>query len=184
MDKQCSLESEEYSFSTEMRTLMEAYKSKVSVSKNKVVVKREGRTSLPAETTIYFKDATAVSWGATVGRSWISFTVPGATSLGRNAVVTSNKVAVGFSGPYVPYDDSFSVVFGMKQENEARKHFNVIKKMFDEYKDRSVDAPVTMTAIQQESAVDKLRKLKELKDLGILNDREYEEKRQKLLAEI
>lgn len=175
---------EDYSFATEMRTLMEAYKSKVCVSKNKVVVKREGKTSLPAETTIYFKDATAVSWGTAVGRSWISFTVPGATSLGRNAVITSNKVAVGFSGPHIPYDDSFSIVFGMRQENEARKHFNAIKKIFDEYKDRSIDSPVSVTTIQQDSAMDKLKKLKELKEMGILSDAEYEEKRQKLLTEI
>lgn len=185
MEKQYGETSGEYSFATEMRTLMEAYKSVVRVSKNKVVVRREGKTSLPAETTIYFRDATAVSWGNSVGRSWISFTVPGATSLGRSAVVTSsNKIAVGFSGPNIPYEDSFSIVFGMRQENEAKKHFHAIKKMFDEYKEGSINTPISMTTVQQDSAVDKLKKLKELKDLGVLSDAEYEEKRRKLLSEI
>ena len=38
--------------------------------------------------------------------------------------------------------------------------------------------------IMQESSLDKLKKLKELYDLGILSKTEYEEKRQKMLNEL
>ena len=36
----------------------------------------------------------------------------------------------------------------------------------------------------KESSIDKLKKLKELHDMGIINDDEYSEKKNKLLSEI
>ena len=43
---------------------------------------------------------------------------------------------------------------------------------------------VVNNVVQEESAIEKLKKLKEIYDLNIITEEEYEEKRNKLLQEI
>ena len=176
-----------FKFCTSMRILTAHYESNVSVYDDKVVIERTGKTGgLPSDSTIYFRDATAVSWGEAVGRSWITFSVPGVVTRAQQVVTAVRPGQIAFApGPYIPYDDPFSVVFGLREEYESENNYQKIKKLFDAYKAKAAEqSAVSNTMIYQDSVMDKLRKLKELKDMGILNGEEYEEKRVKLLSEI
>ena len=181
------MEQVKYKFSTKMRILTASYETIVSVYEDRVVIKRIGRTGgLPSDSTISFRDATAISWGNAVGRSWITFTIPGTVTRGAQYVTTVRPGQFAFSGPYIPYEDPFSIVFGLYEVENAEYYFRKIKKLFDTYKTNTATEQNTVsnTTIYQDGVMDKLRKLKELKDLDILNEEEYEEKRIKLLSEI
>lgn len=181
------MEKAKYQFVAKMWTVTANYESHVCAYGDRVVITRTGRTGgLPSDSTIYFRDTTSVSWGSAAGRSWITFTVPGVAANGNQIVTAVQPGTIAFSGPNIPYQDPFSVVFGMNQENDARWYYGKIKAIFDEYKSNSaVQQPVMHTTqVYQDSVMDKLRKLKELKDMGVLNEAEYEAKRQKLIEEI
>lgn len=181
------MEKPKYQFVTKMWTVTANYESHVCVYDDKVIITRTGRTGgLPAESTVHFRDATSVSWGKAAGRAWITFTVPGMATSGHQVVTAVAPGTIVFDGPNIPYQDPFSIVFGMKQENDASWYYGKIKAVFDQYKaNTNTQKPIVQTIeARQDSVMDKLMKLKELKDVGILSDEEYEEKRKKLLSEI
>lgn len=56
--------------------------------------------------------------------------------------------------------------------------------IYNKYRNEKSRVGSEKMVIMQESSLDKLKKLKELYDLGILSKTEYEEKRQKMLNEL
>lgn len=180
------MEKSEFEFYSKVKTIQASYEINVAVYTDKVIVTRKGRTGgLPEDLTIRFRDTTSVSFGAAAGRSWVTFTVPGAAARGSNIVTAVTPGTIAMSGPYIPYNDPCSLVFGLWCEDDAKQMYKRIKRLFEEYKQIHGDEQaVVAQMIHQDSAVDKLKKLKDLKDLGILSDEEFEEKRKKLLDEI
>ena len=58
-----------------------------------------------------------------------------------------------------------------------------IQEIYQEFKNNHTPSAVN-NVVQGESAIEKLKKLKEIYDLNIITEEEYEEKRNKLLQEI
>lgn len=175
-----------HSFSTSLTIIGAHYESNVSVFSDKVLILRKGYTGkLPLESTIYFENTTAITFGHSF-RSWISFSVPGAYQAQSNVVtaIKPGQVVIGGNNP-IPYNDPFSVVFGSSNSDYAETHYQKIQKIYDEYKKAHHSSTSSVTnVVQQDGALDKIKKLRELYDLGILSTEEYEEKRLKLLNEI
>ena len=59
----------------------------------------------------------------------------------------------------------------------------IIQEIYHEFKNNHTPSAVN-NVVQGESAIEKLKKLKEIYDLNIITEEEYEEKRNKLLQEI
>lgn len=186
--KLAMVEGSVHTFDTSVKALGLEYDTSVYVFPDKIRIFRSGRLSgLPEENTIYFRDVTSVVSGDLNGIAWITFVIPGAGSVigGRqNAVAVGGGAITLTQTVTIPYNDPGAIVFARNEEHVAKREYQVIKEYYDSFK--SIEHPQVMTvnAVQQDSAVDKLKKLKELKDMGILSDEEYEEKRRKLLAEI
>lgn len=176
-----------HEFSTEVSGLLVKYTNWVYVFEDKVVVSRTGSFSinrLPGEITLFYKDISSMLFADEYGRARITITVPGMmASVTTASAVVGKGISIG--GAEMDYfSDPCTIVFGMHQVEKAREEYNIIRKAYDRFKSTVKDAAGAVVAVQQESAVDKLKKLKELKDMGIIDDFEYEEKRQKLLSEI
>lgn len=169
-------------FSTKLTIIQGSYTNNVMVYDDHVDITREGRTTLPKQLTIFFDTATSVFYGKNV-RPFISFTVPGRGS--DNHIVTALRPGESVipTGMQLSYNDPFTIIGGIHENLET--HYKIIKKVFDDYKKNVSAAPaINQTVVQQEDALDKLKKLKELYDLGVLTEAEFEEKKKKLLSEI
>ena len=168
-----------YQFTTKLRTIQESVRITVLVFKDHAVIQREGRTSHPRECSIDFRYTQDITFSHKT-REWITFHVAG--HVVSHTVVTAVKPGTITLGGYVPYEDPYSVVFGLSDPGEA--YYKKTKAVFDEFKANYVEPSIPATTIAEESALDKLKKLKELKDMGVLSDEEYEEKRKALLNQI
>lgn len=176
-----------HEFSTDVSGLLVNYTNLVCVFEDRVVILRNGNFSLnrlPGEITIFYKDISSILFADEYGRARITITVPGMmASVTTASAVVGKGISVG-GAEMDYYSDPCTIVFGMHQVEKAREQYNIIRKAYDKFKSTVKDAAGAVVAVQQDSAVDKLKKLKEIKDIGILSDSEYEEKRQKLLSEI
>lgn len=175
----------EYEFTSEMHTLIQHYTTCVYVFKDSVMINRVGTLNgLPSDITLYYRDITAIQLGSMSGRPRITFTVPG-MSIGSNALSAPVTKSVSIASANVDhYTDPCSIVFGLNEVGEAQKCCDIIKRYFHNYKANEQTTKLGAMVPQYDGPVDKLKKLKDLKDMGILSDAEYEEKRQKLLSEI
>ena len=81
-----------------------------------------------------------------------------------------------------PFDDEYSIIF-RKDNAQAEKYIRRIQEIYQEFKNNHTPSAVN-NVVQGESAIEKLKKLKEIYDLNIITEEEYEEKRNKLLQEI
>lgn len=176
-----------FEFKTGFSTLVQNYTCMVYVFQDRVVINRLGKLNgLPGDVTIYFRDVTSIQYAsAQMGmRPRISLTVPGSAMGSTTMAAPMTKNLTVASTNVNHYDDPCSIIFPLDPSEEAKKYCEMIKQYYNEYKANEQVPLQVATIIQQESAVDKLKKLKELKDMGILSDSEYEEKRQKLLYEV
>lgn len=174
-----------YFSSTKMSAVGGRYSTEVSVYSDRVTIRRKGATGgLPKEMILLFENIAAVISGSQSGRAWISFSVPGIYNATSNTVTAVKPGSITFTSK-IPYNDPCSVVYGMGEKQQAEKDCSEINKIFMKYKTAartkySAPAPVIM----QESALDSLKKLKELYSMGIITEEEYNEKREKLMASI
>ncbi len=178
-----------HSFSTNTHLIGSKYLTEVFVYSDRIVITRTGKTVLAKEMTISFDDITAITPGGPVwGNSWISFSVPGVQKVHQNTVMIgkpNRQGQVAFSGDARPFMDPCSVVYEKGQQEQALEDYRVINDIYMKYKTAMRDKHAgNVSAIMQESSLDQLKKLKELYDLGIINDAEYNEKREKLLQQI
>lgn len=174
-----------YQFSTKIMVLTGSFKTDVLVYEDHIDIMREGRTVLPKESTVFFETASTITHGYHV-RPYITFVVPGSQINSSQVVAALNPSQAMFATavPQLPYNDPFSVVGATNEKVQFEEHFNAIKSIFDKYKGLHARRELSQPVAEQDGPIDKLKKLKELADLGIISDSEYEEKRRKLLDQI
>ena len=121
-----------------------------------------GTSLTQGEKTIYFKDATGVQYK------------PSSVLDGYIQVETA---AGGVTSSYSQYSGENAIQFSGKERNEeAEIIVAFIKKKIDEIKNTPVGV-----AVQQTSPAEELKKFKELLDLGVISQEEFDEKKKELL---
>lgn len=76
------------------------------------------------------------------------------------------------------YGGENSIQFGSKVNDEAETVTNFIKQKIEEIK----NTPVGGTVIQQSTAADEVMKLKQLLDMGVISQEEFDKKKNELLG--
>lgn len=176
----------EYTFSVETRwTLFAKYTSHVTICHDKVKIERVGRVGdIPEEVTIRYDDVSSITYTKDTNAmvSYIAFV--GLSNCNSQSItgVSIGKTVVGGTSAN-PWSDPHGIVFKMDMYDEVKPYYKKMVEVFDEYK-RKHAMPSVQNVYANESAMDKLRKLKELRNLDIITDAEYKEKREKILAEI
>lgn len=176
-----------FEFSTTYGYLRGKTTANVQVFQDKIVIERDTKwANIPREMTLSFSDITSISYDENRSNAWISFAVSAtmpnseakpmqpmyAASRGE-IVITSGTKTAPFSAPY-------AIVFPKEQKADAKKYYDQLLSIHKKTKSTLTAA----TVINQESSLDKLKKIKELLDMGVLSQTEYEEKRQELLKQI
>lgn len=177
----------------------EKYEWTLKLFENRVEIVRNGRIRVggPAkENTIYFDDVTSVVYGTLdiIGGyidSWIVFIVPGAQS--TNGTMSTANITGNFSLSSMTtanvatdpqWENTHAVIRRDKKGKETLKpSFEIIREQYNKYK-QGQRKTVVLQSTNPESAYDKLKKLKELQEMGIISSEEYEEKRKILLADL
>lgn len=123
-----------------------------------------GSQSTQGEKTIYFKDAIGVQFK------------PSSVLDGYIQVETA---AGSMTSTSSQYGGENSIQFSGKRSNEeAEMIVEFIKNKIDEIK----NAPASGTVVQQVSAADELKKFKELLDIGVITQEEFDAKKKELLG--
>lgn len=73
-----------------------------------------------------------------------------------------------------PFGEAYAIIFPKAQKDEAKTYYKQLLELNKKARDQGKATP----AASQESTLDKL---KELLDMGVLSEDEYEEKRRELL---
>lgn len=122
-----------------------------------------GDSMTQGEKTIYYKDAIGVQFkpaSITDGYIQVETAVGGMTSVKSQ------------------YGGENSIQFGSKVNADAETVTNFIKQKIEEIK----NTPVGGTVIQQSTAADEVIKLKQLLDMGVLTQEEFDLKKKELLG--
>jgi len=177
----------------------EKYDWVLKLFENRVEIVRNGkiRAGGPAkEAIIYFDDVTSVVFGSCdiIGGTvdtWIAFIVPGVQN--TNATMSTTNITGGFSLSSVSsssvaeqpqWDNTYAVIRRDKRgEQTLKQAYEVIREYYDKYR-HSASADSAPQRNSVETPYEKLKMLKGLHDMGILNAEEYEEKRRVLLADL
>lgn len=162
----------------------------VRVYDNRVTIKRSGvlRPGLQENTTVYFEDVSSIKYGQSKEGCSIRFIMSNlqddAGSLTMvHKVGKNNAVAFSGSGSEILTPNNISYYLADKGDR-LKSYYNEILNIYNKYRNEKSRVGSEKMVIMQESSLDKLKKLKELYDLGILSKTEYEEKRQKMLNEL
>lgn len=157
--------------------------SEISIYENRIEITRDTKWKVAKNTVIYFDNITSITHkegGFGVSEQWISFSVPGVNpGYIRTADMGTTYIDLGIS--QAPWTDENSIIF-RKDNSEVKEYYKKIQEIFGNYKKNNNSSSIVN--VTQESAVDKLKKLKDIFDLGIITESEYREKRDKLLQEI
>ena len=172
------------SFVTDCGSFLGKMHAEVDVYENRIEISRETRWKVEKNTILYFEDITAIKHKDTGGmfcsEQWISFTVPGVNP-GYVRTAEMGKMYIDVGGEQTPFTDENSIIF-RKDNPNVKEYYQIMQEAFGKYKDKTNNS--NSTVIVQETAMDKLKKLKELFDMGIIDQTEYESKKRKLLDEI
>lgn len=122
-----------------------------------------GGSMTQGEKTIYYKDAIGIQFK------------PSSITDGYIQVETA---VGGMTSARSQYDGENAIQFGGKVNEEAEIVANYIKNKIEEIK----NAPAAGTVIQQTSAADEIIKLKQLLDMGVLTQEEFDAKKKELLG--
>lgn len=122
-----------------------------------------GDSLTQGEKTIYYKDAIGVQF--------------------KPATITDGYIQVetavgGMTSAKSQYGGENSIQFGSKVNDEAETVTNFIKQKIEEIK----NTPVGGTVIQQSTAADEVMKLKQLLDMGVISQEEFDKKKNELLG--
>lgn len=180
-----------YSFQGDFKNLVSNYVWTVNVYEDHVKIIREGKlpkwTSLQKEVTIYFESVSSIVYGEGQGVPSIIFVVPGTENV-LSSVQTTN-ISKTFSVSTVSNSNLLNsgqfnnnyAVSTFKKDGRLKEEYEKLQQYFNKYKSQ-----LHNFSSQNESVdiYDKMKKLKELQQMGIITDLEYEEKRQILLKQI
>lgn len=122
-----------------------------------------GDSLTQGEKTIYYKDAIGVQF--------------------KPATITDGYIQVetavgGMTSAKSQYGGENSIQFGSKVNDKAETVTNFIKQKIEEIK----NTPVGGTVIQQSTAADEVMKLKQLLDMGVISQEEFDKKKNELLG--
>lgn len=122
-----------------------------------------GESLTQGEKTIYYKDAIGVQF--------------------KPATITDGYIQVetavgGMTSAKSQYGGENSIQFGSKVNDKAETVTNFIKQKIEEIK----NTPVGGTVIQQSTAADEVMKLKQLLDMGVISQEEFDKKKNELLG--
>ena len=183
------MESMLFCFTALHKPLGGSIKADVSVFENHLTIKRSVsgliamNTKLPSETTVYFNDLSGVNYikpTGIVGMGWIELSGINATGNVMRTVDVNGKMfnnvdmANAVGNPYC-------IVFTKDKEN-MEIYYSKIKEAFQNYKNKANRNPVV--TIQEESALDKIKKLQELLVIGAISQAEFDEKKAALLSNV
>ncbi len=168
------------SFTTDTGFLRGKLHAEVKLYSDRIEIYRDTHWAVSKQTVLFFDNITSVSFRPSkypISEQWIKFTVPGSDS-GVTVAVPANSVVLEVQAPFT---DENVIIF-KKNDDQAEKYFQTIQKAYSQYRSAMRTQPAQATIA--ESPLDKLKKMKELLDLGVISQAEYEEKRIKLLQEI
>lgn len=167
-----------------IETTVTVYDNKISMMRRLTGVLAMN-VKLPSETTVYYRDLSGINFNKptlinSVG--WIELSgVSGNTTTMKtvdvNGKMFSNVDTVSALG------NPYCIVFS-KQKGDMEESYLKVKKVFDEYKANESGAGIVNNIVQEESSLDKIKKLKELFDMGAISLDEYEEKKKVILSSI
>ena len=147
--------------------------AEVKVFADRVEIKRDTKWKVAKQTTIYFDSVTAISHKMSKGllqsEQWITFAVPGVR---QDMVVAVEPGTYVTNSQIAPFDDEYSIIF-RKDNAQAEKYIRRIQEIYQEFKNNHTPSAVN-NVVQGESAIEKLKKLKEIYDLNIITEEEYE----------
>lgn len=173
---------------------MGGVETEVQVYSDKIELKRKLKgvlavtSKLPNETTVYYKDIASVIYNkpsiASSKIGWIEL-----VGINRNSggVVETKELKSGLTISNVntvnslnnPYCISFN-----KNKNEMEDYYLKIRETFEKYQEDNSSHIVQNVIEDKETALDKIKKLKELLDIGAINEQEYNEKKSELMKNI
>ena len=142
---------------------MKVYKDYCVISGKKGVLGFLARRAFDGDKTFYYSDLTSVQYceASTWNNGFIQLEYPGSHS-GENNYNSEN---------------SFVIMKGISNLEECKKAYEYIKTRIHECKSKK-NAPVVVNNL---SAADEIKKYKELLDLGIITQEEFDQKKKQLL---
>lgn len=175
-----------YEFSVKSRwTLFSNFTSHVKVYENRVHIERDGRLdSIPEEVTVHFDNVSGINYTKNTDYllSYISFTGMSQSNAQSITGLEVGNVMMATASAN-PWNDPYGIVFKLNMYDEGKEYYQKLLEIFNNYKSTQ-QSKVSANNNPQESALDQLKKLKELYDAGIVTEQEYEEKRVKLLERV
>lgn len=135
---------------------------------------------LPTEKTVYFSDLETINYSDPTHISgkmeWIEL-----VSNSHNSRVVRTVEAVGLGGDIVvsAMNDPCCVFFS-KNNKEMRNCYEKLRSIFNNYCENTSNKNESFG----ESPLDKLKKLKELLDIGAINQEEFDKKKAEILSQI
>ena len=164
----------------------------VEVFEDKIELKRKVsgviamNTKLPSVTTAYYDDLQGINYvkptlsSGNIG--WIELV--GISQSGKvtqmvdvnRSMINNVDIVNGLKNPYC-------IVFN-KNKNEMEECYFKLKDIFDKYVAKARSAKGVTNIIQDETALDKIKKLKDLLDIGAISQEEFEEKKTNLMKNI
>lgn len=138
-----------------------------------------GKGNMNGDIIWYFKNYLTVQWTpANIGSQF-------ATLVFTTKEGAGNLVTAGNLNKMVDINRILfcSGMFSYGPANEyAKALFLDVKKAFDEYVSKEIESPSEKTVVQEVSPADELKKFKELLDMGVISQEEFDAKKKQLLG--
>lgn len=164
----------------------------VAVYDNKIELKRKVsgviamNTKLPSETIAYYNDLMAINYvKPTLSSSNIGWIELVGISRDKNVMETVdvNKAIFSNVDTVNSLKNPYCIAFN-KNKSEMEAFYNRMKDIFETYNAESKHAQGISAVVQSESSLDKIKKLKDLLDMGAISEAEFDEKKKELLNNI
>ena len=141
---------------------------------------------LPSETTVFYSDLSAINFVSPTGINgigWIELSGV-STNSGTMKTVDVNGKMLNNVDTVNALGNPYCIVFN-KDKKEMELCYNKLKDAYQEYKSKEKGSSTTIiNQSQEESSLDKIKKLKDLLDIGAISQEEFEEKKKTLMDNI
>lgn len=168
-----------------IETDVEVYEDKIEL-KRKVSGVIAMNTKLPTVTTAYYEELKGINFvKPTLSSGNIGWIELVGISRDRNVtqMVDVNKALISNADIVNGLKNPYCIVFN-KNKDEMEVCYLKIKDVFDKYVVKARSTRGVTNIIQDETSLDKIRKLKELLDIGAISQEEFEAKKIDLMKNI
>lgn len=141
---------------------------------------------LPSETTVYFKDISGVTFSKpTVTNSigWIELSGINSNASTMKTVDVNGKVLSNVEQTNA-MGNPYCIIFSKKEKDEIEEKYAELKRIFEEYKSNESNSVSVINCAPSESSLDKIKKLKELYDMGAISEEEFEKNKKELMQNL